>query len=231
MLLSWGAFKSGSRTDSIVCRHTLIQMKRSERRRRLLILINYSPAMIVVLDDVRIERRLELIPATRVSETGQEQATLVARDAARDQLAAPGAVRRQERQRARLQSFIGSRLYDPDLSVDCIARACNMSVRSVHRAFAFDDPGSVSKYIRMRRVCHCAADLRDPRQANRSITDICFSWGFNSTSHFSRLFKEQLGVTPRDYREAFEWSGEARRRMVSIGHKQAVRHEYLHSPM
>ena len=155
-------------------------------------------------NDRQLQELEDTLPAIRVSETGLERATLMPRDAPRNQLAAPGPVGRQERQRARLQSFIDSRLYDPDLSVDCIARACNMSVRSVHRAFAFDEPGSVSKYIRMRRVCHCAADLRDPRQANRSITDICFSWGFNSTSHFSRLFKEQLGVTPRDYREAFE---------------------------
>ena len=59
----------------------------------------------------------------------------------------------------------------------------------------------------MRRVERCADDLRDPGQAHRPITDICFSWGFNSTSHFSRLFKERFGVTPRGYRAASRWSG------------------------
>jgi len=82
-----------------------------------------------------------------------------------------------------------------------------MSLRSVHRAFATDPAGSASRYVWMRRVERCADDLRDPGQAHRPITDICFSWGFNSTSHFSRLFKERFGVTPRGYRAASRWSG------------------------
>ena len=79
-----------------------------------------------------------------------------------------------------------------------------MSLRSLHRAFAADPAGSVSKHLWVRRLDRCAADLRDPTQVHRQVTDICFSWGFNSTSHFSRLFKEQFGVSPRDYRIAFQ---------------------------
>lgn len=175
-----------------------------------------------VLDPIAVVRTdmvsqgIALFPAKRVGKTGA-----VARDVRRDQLAAHGPFGRQKLQRIRLQNFIESRLDDPDLSVDRIARACNMSVRSVHRAFAMDEHGSVSRYIWMRRLCQCAADLRDPRQANRPITEICYSWGFNSTSHFCRLFKEQFGVTPRDYKGAFGQSGEPRR-MVPIEQKQAV---------
>ncbi|MGC1563798.1 MAG: AraC family transcriptional regulator, partial [Bradyrhizobium sp.] len=33
-----------------------------------------------------------------------------------------------------------------------------------------------------------------------SITDVCFSYGFSSSSHFSRLFKGQFGVSPVHYR-------------------------------
>ena len=121
-------------------------------------------------------------------------------DALREQLEAPSFLVRQDMQRARLKGYIESRLADPELSVDSIAHACGMSVRSVHRAFAADPAGSLSKYIWMRRLSYCAAILRDPKQAHRSITDICYSWGFNSTSHFSRLFKDRFGVPPRRYR-------------------------------
>lgn len=101
---------------------------------------------------------------------------------------------------ARVKSYIEQHLADLELSVDSIAQGCGMSVRSIHRAFQSESADSVSHYLWMRRLNRCAASLRDPEQVHRSITDICFAWGFNSTSHFSRLFKEQFGVPPREYR-------------------------------
>ena len=34
-----------------------------------------------------------------------------------------------------------------------------------------------------------------------SISDVAFRWGFNDAGHFSRAFKDQFGVTPREYRQ------------------------------
>ena len=124
--------------------------------------------------------------------------------ALREQIEAPPLPRHDDVQRARIKTFIESRLDDPELSVDAIAQACGMSVRSVHRAFEAEPGGSVSNYVWMRRLSRCAAELRNPGQAPRPIIEVCFTWGFNSTSHFSRLFKERFGVTPREYRQASE---------------------------
>ena len=138
-----------------------------------------------------------------VSETGLRRAVVeMVWAALRQQFEAPPRLVHQDLQRARIKKSIKSRLEDPELSLESIAEVCGMSVRSLHRAFASDLAGSASKYIWIRRLDRCAADLRDPRQAHRGITDICFSWGFNSTSHFSRLFKEQFGVPPHEYRLA-----------------------------
>jgi AraC-like DNA-binding protein len=129
--------------------------------------------------------------------------TLVAMawDAVREQLEPHSPMRVRDIQCAQLKAYIESRLADPKLSVESIAHACGMSPRSVHRAFALDASGSVSRYMWMRRINRCAAALQDGTEAHRSITEICYSWGFNSTSHFSRSFKDQFGVSPRDYRE------------------------------
>jgi AraC family transcriptional regulator, positive regulator of tynA and feaB len=136
-----------------------------------------------------------------LGETGLHRALAgMAWAAVREQVEEPTGLLNEERRRARIQGYIESQLANHELTVEAIARACAVSVRSVHRAFAANPAGSVSKHIWLRRLSRCAAALRDPRQADRSITDICLSWGFSSTSHFSRLFKERFDVTPREYR-------------------------------
>lgn len=146
------------------------------------------------------EQMNRLVPSSRTSldraVTGMVWAAL------REQLETPAALGHQQRQCARIKRYIESQLDDPELSVNSIAHGCGMSVRSIHRAFASDPAGSASNYIWLRRLNHCAATLRDPGQAQRPITEVCFSWGFKSTSHFSRLFKERFGVPPREYRPA-----------------------------
>ena len=102
----------------------------------------------------------------------------------------------------RVKAYIEAQLADPELSVERIAHACNISVRGLHRLFAEDPAGSVSSYLWQRRLIRCAEVLRDPSQAHRSITDVCFSYGFSSSSHFSRLFKDRFGVPPVRYRVA-----------------------------
>jgi AraC-like DNA-binding protein len=34
-----------------------------------------------------------------------------------------------------------------------------------------------------------------------SISEICFRWGFNGSAHFSRAFRDQYGVSPREFRQ------------------------------
>lgn len=126
--------------------------------------------------------------------------TTMAWDALREQIETPPIIAQCDELSARVKSYIEAQLADPELSVERIAHACNVSVRSLHRLFARDPAGSVSSYIWHRRLIHCAQALQDPTQTHRSVTDICFSYGFSSTSHFSRSFKKRFGVAPVQYR-------------------------------
>lgn len=121
-------------------------------------------------------------------------------DALQEQLARPAPLQYRDIESARVKAYIEPHLADADLSVASIAQACGMSVRSLHRTFATEPAGSVSAYLWQRRLDQCAAALRNAREAQRSITDICLAWGFTSPSHFSRLFKSHYGVSPRAYR-------------------------------
>ena len=121
-------------------------------------------------------------------------------NALREQIESLPVIGRRDDPLMRVMAYIEANLTDPELSVERIAHACSISVRGLHRHFAEDPAGSVSHYLWYRRLIRCAEALRDPSQTHRSITDVCFSYGFSSSSHFSRLFKDGFGVAPARYR-------------------------------
>ena len=151
--------------------------------------------------------------------------TTMAWDALREQIETPPVIGYRDDLSIRVKAYIEAKLADPELSVERIAHACNISVRGLHRLFAEDPTGSVSSYLWQRRLIRCAEVLRDPSQAHRSITDVCFSYGFSSSSHFSRLFKDRFGVPPVRYRIAsgLPRSGDPGSMLVHRGFSRRVR--------
>jgi AraC-like DNA-binding protein len=101
--------------------------------------------------------------------------------------------------RLRIMDFIDHRLSDPDLSPVTIAQALKISSRHVHRLFV-QQGVSVTRYVLQRRLEKCRVALTDPLLVGLSLTRICSEYGFRSLPHFSRLFHEEYGMAPRDYR-------------------------------
>jgi AraC-like DNA-binding protein len=93
-----------------------------------------------------------------------------------------------------IKRYIEDRLDDSQLSTLSVARANDMSVRSLHLIFS-ESGVSVGRWIRERRLRRCYSELAHaPRDV--SVTDIAFRWGFNDAAHFSRVFKAAFGQTP-----------------------------------
>ncbi len=101
--------------------------------------------------------------------------------------------------RDRIKLYIASHLADPELSLTKLADATGCTKRYLHMAF-HGEGDSISDFILKQRLERCRIDLLDPACARRSITDIAYSWGFNSSNHFSRCFKELFGASPRHLR-------------------------------
>ncbi|HMK64627.1 MAG TPA: helix-turn-helix domain-containing protein [Thermodesulfobacteriota bacterium] len=99
-----------------------------------------------------------------------------------------------------LKSYIESKLDDPNLAPGVIAKENRISVRYLH--YLFKNSGtSVSEWIREERLKRCHQKLTSTKFEGESITDIAFSLGFNSSSHFTRLFKQKFGMPPRCARQ------------------------------
>jgi len=93
----------------------------------------------------------------------------------------------------RAQGFIREHLRDPDLCIDRISAALGCSKRYLHMLFS-DRGMTVSDYIWKARLQHCRQELET--QNGKTITDVAFSWGFSSSSHFSRVFRKYFGIAP-----------------------------------
>jgi AraC-like DNA-binding protein len=105
----------------------------------------------------------------------------------------------REMTRDRVKRFIDVNLDDPHLSLDRVAAAIGCSKRYLHKLFD-GEADTLNVYIWQRRLERIRQDLADPALTDRSITEIAFGRGFSSSTHFSRSFRENCGVSPRVYR-------------------------------
>lgn len=99
----------------------------------------------------------------------------------------------------RIRRFIHMHLHEDNLGPDSIAAAHNISTRYLHMLFA-EGQVSVSRYIQQQRLQACRAALADPALGHQSVCEIALRTGFKDSSHFSRVFKSEFGVTPMQYR-------------------------------
>jgi AraC-like DNA-binding protein len=100
----------------------------------------------------------------------------------------------------RLKNYVLSHLRDPDLSMSRAAASLGISVRYASDLMAAEQL-SFRSYVQAQRLDRCRRDLADPALGARHISDIAFSWGFNDLAHFSRIFRQKFGASPREWRE------------------------------
>jgi len=96
--------------------------------------------------------------------------------------------------------FIEDNLRDPDLCPALIARNLRISPRYLRTVFASGGE-KMSAYILRRRLEECARQMCNPAWNAHTLTEIAFSWGFNSAAHFTRTFHEKYTMAPREFRK------------------------------
>lgn len=101
--------------------------------------------------------------------------------------------------RKQAQQLIEESLTQPNLSPNALAARLQISVRQLYRLFQ-EEGDSVCRYIQRTRLQRSASDLSNPHFKRDSITAIAYKWGFTDSAHFSRAFKKQFELSPKDYR-------------------------------
>ncbi|MFJ7075894.1 helix-turn-helix domain-containing protein [Streptomyces sp. NPDC098781] len=99
----------------------------------------------------------------------------------------------------RIDAFIEERLPEPDLSPGVVAAAHHISVSYLHRLFRTRET-TVTELIRRRRLERARRDLGDGRLRDLPIHRIAARWGFRDHASFTRAFRTEYGIPPREHR-------------------------------
>lgn len=90
--------------------------------------------------------------------------------------------------------------YMHDICLQEMADIAHMSAESFSRFFRNKTGRTPNRYLIDYRLGIAARMLVTTKQ---SVSEIGFSCGFNTLSHFNRLFRESKGCTPSEFREQF----------------------------
>lgn len=104
---------------------------------------------------------------------------------------------------ARIARIIAEKLGDPALTPDKLCRAVGVSRSRLYRMF--EPAGGISNYVRRKRLLRTRDVLADSSD-RRPISSIAEEWGFTDASTYSRMFKLEFGISPKEARE-LGWQG------------------------
>jgi AraC-like DNA-binding protein len=97
----------------------------------------------------------------------------------------------------RILEYAREHLYDPDLCAEQIAAAHYMSVRHLYRVLG-ESGISLADWIRTRRLESCRQELA---RTSTTIEAVARRYGFSNMSSFSRAFRVEYGLSPREWRD------------------------------
>ncbi|WP_328902958.1 helix-turn-helix domain-containing protein [Streptomyces sp. NBC_00441] len=100
----------------------------------------------------------------------------------------------------RITHYVREHLAEPDLSAARIAAAHGISVRHLYTVLSRAGIG-LGDWIRARRLEACKRELAGAAGRARTVSAIGRSWGFVNAAHFSKVFKDAYGVSPRVWRD------------------------------
>jgi AraC-like DNA-binding protein len=100
----------------------------------------------------------------------------------------------------RILEYVRAHLADPDLSAERVAAAHYISVRYLYKLLAEQDV-SLANWIRSHRLEACRNELARAGAEPRPVAAVARRWGFSDMSSFSRAFRSEYGLSPREWRD------------------------------
>jgi AraC-like DNA-binding protein len=97
----------------------------------------------------------------------------------------------------KVREAVEAHLSDAEFTIEQLCRLVFMSHSQLHRKLDALTGCSPNKFIRMIRLAKAKEMLKNP--AN-SIAAIAYECGYNDPGYFARVFKQEYGETPQEWR-------------------------------
>lgn len=91
-----------------------------------------------------------------------------------------------------------------EITLDTLARDLFANKYQISRIFSTKIGCNLCTYVNRLRIASSLNYIKDP---SLNISDIAEKCGFNSERTFFRVFKEQCGITPKQYRQRLDING------------------------
>ena len=88
--------------------------------------------------------------------------------------------------------------YQEDLKLNTLCGVSNLSKSTFCILFKEWTGKTFNRYLTDYRILQAKYMLKQPEL---SVTDVCYSTGFNELSYFCRMFKKYTGIPPTDFRK------------------------------
>ena len=103
------------------------------------------------------------------------------------------------------KEYVRSNLRDPELSLNKVARYLNHNLSYFSYVFSNATNMTLSKYIIVQRM-EAACDLL--KNTDGRIAEVSEMVGYQNSNYFSKLFKREKGMTPKEYRQLYRGTSE-----------------------
>jgi len=90
---------------------------------------------------------------------------------------------------------------DPDLNVSSLGEMISLQRHVLSQVINSTQKMNFYNFINGYRVKEVKKLLKDPQNNDKNILELAFSAGFRSKSHFNMIFKNETGLTPKEFRK------------------------------
>jgi AraC-like DNA-binding protein len=98
----------------------------------------------------------------------------------------------------RIVAFIGSHFDSPDLTVEQVGKETGIPPAKIPAILQKNRSFSFKQYLNEIRI---AESKRLLRETDRTIAEIAFTVGYNNVTHFNRVFRQSMEISPSEYRD------------------------------
>jgi AraC-like DNA-binding protein len=108
----------------------------------------------------------------------------------------------RDKERSALITYLATEYHNPELDLEKVSLAVGINKSKINETLKQELGMTFVSYLNKLRLTEAARLLRTNQEL--SISEAAFTVGYNNPSYFNRLFKNEYGCTPKEFRKLIQ---------------------------